>query len=208
MKKSYVQYGCGFSAPAEWRNFDASPTLRFERLHFVGKLYRKNGNRFPTNVEYGDIIKGLPVPLGSCAGMYASHILEHLALTDFRLALENTYSLLSLGGIFRLIVPDLEKIAGRYLHSEDPAAAERFMREACLGVETRRRGVKSHFQSVLGNSAHLWMWDFRSLSRELTTAGFVNVRRCEFGDSSDPMFTLVEDAERFVDAVAVECRKA
>jgi len=28
-RDAYVQYGCGFCAPATWRNFDASPTLRF-----------------------------------------------------------------------------------------------------------------------------------------------------------------------------------
>ncbi|CAO5043555.1 MULTISPECIES: hypothetical protein [Microcystis] len=31
-ESKYVQYGCGWSAPSQWRNFDASPTLRFERM--------------------------------------------------------------------------------------------------------------------------------------------------------------------------------
>lgn len=207
MGKLYIQYGCGFSAPVEWRNFDASPTLRFEKLPVIGKLYKKNGVRFPANIEYGDIIKGLPVPSNSCAGIYASHILEHLALNDFRIALKNTHRLLDSGGIFRLIVPDLEALAGKYLHSGDAAAAQVFMRETSLGVEHRPRGVKALLTSFLGNSTHLWMWDFKSLAHELAAAGFVYIRRCEFGDSSDPMFALVEDAERFVDAVAVECRK-
>ena len=60
----YVQYGCGWSAPKEWRNFDASLTLRFERLPLIGHLYTKNESRFPGNVEYGDIVKGLPIPPG------------------------------------------------------------------------------------------------------------------------------------------------
>jgi hypothetical protein len=207
MGKLYVQYGCGFSAPVEWRNFDASPTLRFERLPLVGKLYKKNGTRFPANIEYGDITKGLPVPADSCSGIYASHILEHLALNDFRLALRNTYPLLHSGGIFRLVVPDLKTLAEKYLQSRDATAAEMFMRETCLGVENRPRGVKALLTSVLGNSAHLWMWDFKSLAQELNAVGFVGIRVCSFGDSSDPMFALVEDAERFVDALAVECRK-
>ena len=76
----YIQYGCGLSAPMEWRNFDASPTLRFERLPVIGQFYTKNDKRFPTNVEYGDIVKGLPVEINSCKGVYCSHILEHLSL--------------------------------------------------------------------------------------------------------------------------------
>jgi hypothetical protein len=205
--KLYVQYGCAFSAPLEWKNFDASPTLRFERLPLVGKLYTKNAVRFPANVEYGDIIKGLPVPLGSCSGIYASHVLEHLSLHDFRIALKNTYSLLHSGGVFRLVVPDLEVLTRRYLQSEEVAAAETFMRETYLGIETRSRGLRGILLPWLGNSSHLWMWDFNALAYELTSAGFVDIRRCEFNDSSDPMFELVEDADRFLDAVAVESKK-
>src|SRR2546421_9928005 len=72
--KLRVQFGCGLSAPETWRNFDASPTLRFERLPIVGRLYTKNGERFPGNVEYGDIVKGLPLVRESCAAVYASHV--------------------------------------------------------------------------------------------------------------------------------------
>lgn len=84
----YVQYGCGLSAPNEWQNFDASPTLRFERLFLIGHLYTKSKSRFPKNVKYGDIVKGLPVFIDSCKGVYCSHILEHLSLSDFGLAFD------------------------------------------------------------------------------------------------------------------------
>ena len=59
--KLRVQFGCGFTAPETWLNFDASPTLRVERLPLVSRLYTKNEQRFPPNVEYGDIVKGLPL---------------------------------------------------------------------------------------------------------------------------------------------------
>lgn len=54
----YIHYGCGCSAPSGWRNFDASPTLRFERLPVIGRLYTKNAFRFPQNVEYGGYCQG------------------------------------------------------------------------------------------------------------------------------------------------------
>lgn len=99
-ENQYIQYGCGRSAPKNWRNFDASPTLRFERIPFLGRLYTKNDFRFPGNVEYGDIVKGLPVPDNSCKAVYCSHVLEHLSLWDFRMALKNTYKILQKGGIY------------------------------------------------------------------------------------------------------------
>lgn len=152
-------------------------------------------------------MKGLPVPLESCSGVFASHVLEHLSLSDFRIALNNTYHLLQNQGIFRLIVPDLEVLAKKYIQSQEATAAEMFMRETSLGFETRQKGLKGLLQFQMGNSSHLWMWDHKSLEQELAAVGFVNIRRCVFGDSPDPMFKLVEDPGRFTDAVAIESRK-
>lgn len=203
----YVQYGCGWSAPKEWRNFDASPTLRFERLPLIGHLYTKNKSRFPANVEYGDIVKGLPVPPASCKVVYCSHILEHLSLNDFRVALRNTREILQPGGIFRLVLPDLEYSAKRYIDNASNEAALEFMRGTSLGYESRARGFKGIIVAWLGNSRHLWMWDCRSIQTELENAGFVDVRRASFGDSSDPMFGKVEDNSRWANCLGIECRK-
>src|ERR1700754_5145043 len=113
----YVQYGSGWlSAPEGWINFDASFTLRWERTPLVGRLYSKNSQRFPSSVRFGDIVAGLPVKESSCRGVYASHVLEHLSLSEFHLALENTKKILADGGIFRAIVPDLEWSAREYLN--------------------------------------------------------------------------------------------
>jgi hypothetical protein len=202
----YVQYGCGFCAPKNWRNFDVSPTLRFEKLPIIGKFYTKNAIRFPRNVEYGDIVRGLPLQPASCRGIYASHTLEHLSLEDFRIALKNTSFLLVPGGIFRFVVPDLEILAKNYINSNEPAA-EQFMRATSLGTVSRQKKILAFLKAWIGNSAHLWMWDFKSLYHELTKAGFTDIRRAQFGDSIDPMFKEVEDAGRFVNALGIECRK-
>lgn len=202
----YVQYGCGWSAPKEWRNFDASPTLRFERLPLIGHLYTKNKYRFPENVEYGDIVKGLPVPAESCKGVYCSHILEHLSLNDFRVALRNTKEILQADGTFRLVLPDLEYSARRYIDNPSNEAALEFMRETSLGHESRARSFKGLISAWLGNSQHLWMWDYRSIQLELENAGFRGVRKASFGDSSDPMFGKVEEYGRWENCLGVECR--
>ena len=51
------------------------------------------------------------------------------------------------------------------------------------------------------------MWDFSSLKYELVQRGFVYIRKCDFGDASDPLLAGVEDHERFVYLVAVESIK-
>jgi len=205
--KNYVQYGCGWSAPREWRNFDASPTLRFERLPLIGRVYTKNKSRFPNNVEYGDIVKGLPIPADSCEGVYCSHILEHLSLYDFRIALQNTKKIIRPNGIFRLVLPDLEWSAKHYSQNASDEAAYEFMKETSLGQEKRARGFRGLISTWLGNSQHLWMWDYKSIKLELENAGFVGVRRASFGDSSDPVFNIVEEEGRWANCLGVECRK-
>jgi len=205
----YVQYGCGFTAPGNWINYDASPTLRFERLPLVGKLYTRNNQRFPKNVKYGDIVAGLPEKPGSCNGIYCSHILEHLAYNDFLKALNNTYLLLKPGGIFRGVVPDLRAAAIDYIENYDQqeSPANELMRSTMLGVENSDKHIGAFFKNLYGNSKHLWMWDYKSLSYELQKAGFKNIRPCKFGDSTDANFAAVEEEGRFYKAATFECQK-
>jgi hypothetical protein len=153
---------------------------------------------------------------GSCAGVYASHVLEHLSLEDFDIAIGNTALMLKSGGLFRLIVPDLEARARKYIRLVEDGVAEAnsyFLDSSCLGSKQRARSIGSRLREQLGNSRHLWMWDFASMSSKLMDAGFVDIRRCEFNDSEDPMFQQVEDLGRFLDTtynireLAMECRK-
>jgi hypothetical protein len=202
---AYVQYGCGLSAPEGWLNFDASPTLRLQRLPLIGRLGAAGGVRFPANVRYGDIVNGLPIAARSCRAVYCSHVLEHLSLNDLRVALSNTKALLAAGGLFRLVVPDLRVAALRYVADTTETAAVRFMTETSLGIAERPRGACGLLRSWLGNSQHLWMWDYPSLRRELETAGFKDIRSARMGDSEEPMFARVEEESRWVDALGLQC---
>jgi hypothetical protein len=84
-RKLYVYIGCGFCTPIEWRNYDASLILRFEKIPIIGRLYTKNYRRFPNNVEYGDIIKGLhSIKEDSCEGILFSHVLEQAGFKIIR----------------------------------------------------------------------------------------------------------------------------
>ena len=204
----YVQFGCGWSAPPSWENFDASPTLRFERIPIIGRLYTKNAQRFPENVRYGDIVRGLPIPLDSCDGIYCSHVLEHLALSDADVALKNTFQYLRSGRIFRLVVPDLRQLAQSYLLDPSSESAHRFMKDACLGQEQRSRSIVGFARQLLGNSAHLWMWDEAAMAAKLSKHGFVEIRRAQFGDSDDNRFDEVEDKDRFDRCLGMQCKKA
>ncbi len=202
----YVQYGCGQHAPETWRNFDSSPTLRLQRIPIIGSRF--SGGRFPVfppNVEYGDIVEGLPVGQQSCQAIYCAHVLEHLTLEDCRAALRNTFRHLKPGGTFRLVVPDLQQIASDYVQSDGSYA---FMEILQLGRTSRPHSLEGFAREWLGNGHHLWMWDFTSLNRELQEAGFWDIRRAEYGDASEQRFKEVELEDRWACCLGIECRRA
>jgi hypothetical protein len=113
-----------------------------------------------------------------------------------------------------MIVPDIEWRARRYvqqLSNKNIHAADEFIESCHIGHYGRPKNGMSLLRSAFGNSGHMWMYDWNTMSRLLTDAGFVSIRRCEFNDSSDPQFKIVEDAGRFKDGgngeLSIEARK-
>jgi SAM-dependent methyltransferase len=171
----------------------------------LGRFVRKNAQRFPPSVRFADVTRGLPVADASSIGVYASHVLEHLAARDVHRALDETYRILATGGVFRVVVPDLEAQATDYLEAVrrgQPDAAGQFLRR--IGMEQMAGGLPGLLIARIGTSAHLSMWDYPSLAGALSQHGFVSIRRAAYGDAPDPAFRAVEDACRFEGACAIE----
>jgi hypothetical protein len=150
-------------------------------------------------------LKVCPLPTHRCREFTRSHVLEHLSHADFWTALHNTFRMLKPGGIFRLVVPDPQARAERYLLDTGlnrPEANSWFMRATRLGRERRSHGLGPLLREAFGRSAHLWMWDENSLAAALHKAGFIGIRRCRFGDCADAAFRQVEEAERVHDSRA------
>ena len=213
MGRVYVHYGAGLTAPDGWLNFDVSPTLRLGRFPVLGPFVK---SPFPANVRYGDIVRGLPVGDGTADGVFCSHVLEHLSRMDFDVAIANSLRMLKPSGRFRLVVPDLEGRVRRYVEAKamgHAGASDRLMREMLVGMERRPRSLMDHIRAAFGNSAHLRMWDYAGIHAALEKTGFVEIRRCQFGDSGDAMFDAVERKDRFFDEAlgiaecAVEARR-
>ncbi|MEB3325838.1 MAG: class I SAM-dependent methyltransferase, partial [Cyanobacteriota bacterium] len=98
-----VQFGCGLSNPSGWKNYDSTPTLLIKKFPASVQLAkvasRLVGDRLPrisqnlnnvisNQALYGDIVKGLPYKNGEVDLLYASLVLEHLPLKEFRIALQ------------------------------------------------------------------------------------------------------------------------
>jgi predicted SAM-dependent methyltransferase len=141
----------------------------------------------------------LPISSNSCDGVYASHVLEHLSRADIDRALAETYRMLKPRGLFRLVVPDLERAAREYISRVDagcPTSADGFVWDGTmLGRKTKSRGLLGILYEGLATHAHLWMWDFNSLAHLLRQHRFVGIRRASFNDCGDKAFLAVEELE-------------
>ncbi|MFP4008818.1 MAG: class I SAM-dependent methyltransferase, partial [Spirulinaceae cyanobacterium] len=144
-----LHIGCGLVVAPDWQNYDASLSLRLSKLPGIGKIVAQKLS-FPDwsdTAYYGNIVKGLDIQPESCDLVYAAHVLEHLSLTDFHIALDNIYSYLKPGGIFRAVVPDLEQYIQSYWQQRQndaiaSQAAINFMTASGIGHSRSRKTWK------------------------------------------------------------------
>ena len=93
----YLNIGCGsfYSTKDKWTNLDF--TSHNER------------------VIAHNLLQGIPFPDASFEFVYHSHVLEHFSKNDGVKLLQECFRVLDSGGVLRIAIPDLERIARNYL---------------------------------------------------------------------------------------------
>jgi predicted SAM-dependent methyltransferase len=125
-----------------------------------------------------DLRFGIPFADGSVQAIFLEHVCEHFPLSAVFGMLEECRRKLKPGGILRIGVPDF----GRYMKSYAGDGA--FIDELRPGRPTKLLAVAE----VALAHGHRSVWDAETLEGVLTEAGFVDVSRKTFGESSlDPV---------------------
>jgi predicted SAM-dependent methyltransferase len=203
-----IHIGCEFKIGKNWKNYDISITAQIEKIPLLRKFIKINPKPYPREVIYGDISKKPFCKNNEADNIYCSHVFEHMTKEDMQKALKNIYFMLKPGGCFRLIVPNLETRAQKYLKNQDTDA---FIESMGFGRKKNNRSFKDLLRKLFGNSGHLWMYDNKSMQKYLTEAGFKNIRKSKIGDSGIKIFSEVEEKHRFIDGdfieVAIQCTK-
>lgn len=99
-----LNVGCGRQFHPDWINVDLEPCAAEVQAH--------------------DVRQGIPFADNSLDVVYHSHILEHLDPADGQQLIRECHRVLKPGGILRIAVPDLEKIAALYLEKHRAAWSE------------------------------------------------------------------------------------
>lgn len=137
-------------------------------LHKIGKIpkYRylqhKQGVFRP--IKYMDVTKRFPFKNDVFDYVFSSHMLEHLYAEDAIACVNEVYRVLRKGGVFRVSIPDLDRIVESY----DPHIPNKFL-EAIF--ESKQK---------LDKNKHHWHYNEASMTTLLTDAGFSEVYRAQF----------------------------
>lgn len=113
--------------------------------------------------------------------VFSCHVLEHLEWgAGVVQALAQIFRVLKPGGTVRIVVPDLEFVATKYLTGQDLKSlygADHFYFRDCPATR---------FLYFMRAWQHTIVFDYALLSSLLREAGFINVRRMPFGQSDIP----------------------
>lgn len=141
-----------------------------------------------------------PWPFENVELIFAEHFLEHLTLTEGLRFLRECRRVLREDGVLRLSTPNLDWVW--LTHYKPPA--ELTTEEELIGCLEINRAFHGW--------GHRFLYNLRTLRLALETAGFAEVRQCEYGQSAIDALKNLERHERHRDlpnapsVVVVEAR--
>lgn len=202
-----INLGSSAHTAAGWNNIDFSWIVRIGRhrtlcrlLHRVGLIsaarYERIQRMDPDTVLW-DLSKGVPYDDATFDVVYHSHVLEHIPREYTAGFMAECHRVLKPGGLLRVVVPDLEQLAQRYLTAlagQENAQTLALHSEATEEIfdQMVRHRPKHRDQQPLVNrlvegllvgdndksgTMHRWMYDRLSLSQLMQQAGFEEIRK-------------------------------
>jgi len=200
-----INFGCGTTRIERWINVDKDLRHRLlltripgffhllSLLRTVGLLLEDEYKAYKRSrfvpIRYGDVRKKLRFKDNSVDYIYNSHLLEHLFPDEGLHFLKECYRILKPGGLIRIVIPDLEGIARRYINGINNSggsveSTEEFVQVFCQKFSRKVPRILRYYKVIRG---HHWLYDRISLSNYLTEIGYSSVRVCEFrkGKCSD-----------------------
>jgi hypothetical protein len=183
---SVVNFGCGpFAAPG-YINIDGSATVLLAKLPLPASWIYPKGSFVrvvrQAGIRYGRA-RRIEFPLATLDAFYSSHALEHIPQRDCANLMARVHGWLRPGGVVRVVLPDLRRLAEAYAGGAIDADA--FVRRTYLATESN-----SLLSRLFG--VHHWMYDSVSFSGLLQKVGFREVTETQFGVSRMPELSRLD----------------
>jgi len=192
-----LNIGCGLSGIRGWVNIDNSPTIVISRIPLLRKIMKVPA--WPRDVRRMDVRKGLPFADNSVQCIYSSHTFEHFSYDESLALSKECFRVLRAGCPIRIAVPDLALLVKEYLSDPAPLASHAFLARLSLSHSLR--------DILHPGSNHSQMFDGRSLSHLLRSAGFLDPEVKSYRQSALADIDQIELEVRRGESLYVEAKK-
>jgi predicted SAM-dependent methyltransferase len=166
-----------------------------------------NVDAFPdTNVHFLlDFNRQLPFTNESLDGVFCEHVLEHFSIEDGLKLLKEIHRSLKPGGCVRIIVPDAPWVMRTYFDNPTELVRHRTggTDPADLNA-TPMEIVNLYFRQ---RYEHHFLYDFSTMHKMLTEAGFATVHHTAFKKSTLREDLALDDPKYEAESLYVEARK-
>jgi len=154
---------------------------------------------------YMDVVQGMPFADGAVVHIHCEHFLEHLSFDQAERFLAECHRVLAPGGTLRIILPD----AGKYISAYSRNDAEFFQQLRFLGGSVRPLDTPIQVinQMFRMGGDHKFAWDFATLSRSASKAGFTEIKPSFFGDVPPDLAIDGTDEWRMIESLYANLRK-
>jgi SAM-dependent methyltransferase len=193
--------GCGTRTHPACVNVDWSIHLRLRKLH-LASLAGSRAEKIralPQSIVVHDLRKGIPTRDATVDVVYHSHVLEHIDREDAPGFMAEIHRVLKPGGIQRIVVPDFEQLARRYVEAFGDEAhstrvadmIEQIARREAAGTASQRPLRRRIENALLGDArkrgeTHQWMYDRLTLAALLDRSGFTAISAADHVTSRIP----------------------
>ena len=164
-----LHIGCGEERLAGWLNVDIQPLPGVDLV--------------------ADVTRGLDLPDGVAAAIFAEHFLEHLSLDHAVAFLREAHRLLAPGRSVRLSTPNLDWVLATHYPP--------------TGAPNDRVGHALQLNRAFHGWSHRCLWNRELLEATLLACGFVDLRWPDPGASELAAFRGIDRHERYADSPAL-----
>ncbi|MEJ8572826.1 class I SAM-dependent methyltransferase [Microbaculum marinum] len=145
-----------------------------------------------------DFSRRLPFADATFDGIFCEHVVEHFSLEQGRELLREIHRILRPGGWARIIVPDGAVVMRAYFDDPERLIAHRGQRD-----RTAMQVVNDYFRQ---RYEHQFLYDWETMERMLSEAGFDRVCRCSFGEGRGPAALRIDDRKYAWESLYAEAR--
>jgi len=141
----------------------------------------------------------IDLPDESCSVVFCSHVFEHIPHYRLPIILSEINRILEPGGVFRILIPDLELLCKKYVEKDIDFFMKAKLEDENIRTDLGIGGMLMNFivspgqdtilldrniSEFIGGYAHIYSYDFEMLKIMLKRLGFLNIIRSEFCSSS------------------------